>query len=354
MKGNIKKIILISLPALTFVVPVLLYVLFLKGRVAEMLAYEGGQLWTVIVIGAVCAAFVYVLSDKLFSSFTVQEDDEEELQWEEDAFEREENENSLAMEEYPELFSKREAEDETEAVPSYRESLKKAFDACREQEITEDTTPDSNEVEEDRSYFDSFVCFEKKEEARGLYDDIPCELPEGYVPFVEDSEEEEEEEGVDEEAYETPAGALRYGAVLVMCILISFVSAFACSFSYTGVSRDGVFLSSMFSQKEYKWSDAKNYSVDTTFFGKLRITVTMKDGAEAEIVPHSLNITDVEEGGFESLYEYAAFADEKLSGLGAQKSIENEDAIVREYENRDDGAFEYVKKILDMENEHDG
>ncbi len=356
MKGNIKKILKLALPTVTFAVPVLLYVFLLGKRASGMLAYAGGDLWVVMGIGAACSICTFVLLERVLSSFSEQIEEDEEWQWEEETFLSERCEDSLAMEEYPELFLKREAYEEQSAVPSYRENLKKAFEACREQGTVEENDEIIGPDEDVQLYLDSFTESEKKEE-KSLYEDVPVELPEGYVPYTqeaedEDEQEQEQEDG-DEELCESHPRAFSRVMILALCIIISFSSAFVFSFSYTGVSREGIFVSSVFSQREYKWGDAKEYSVDTTFFGKLRISLTMKDGTEAEIVPHSLSFTDMGEGSFESLYEYAVFADEKLSKAGAQKRISDEDAIIREYENRDDGTFEYVKKIIDMEHEHD-
>jgi len=357
VKEKIKKYVSVFIVLAVLVLPLFMYHSLLRKRAGEALAYSHDLLWAAVLLCLLFSALALICFLRLFSLGEESEEEAEEI-WdnayeEESSFEKPE-ENSLAMEEYPELFRK-----SKEAFLSEKEPHSPLENILRTLEMQKSTDEEPQEsdgasVRETDEEVISFLSSGDKGDAQrnDIYDNIPDSLPEGYEPYTlyGDEEDENEEEDVTavEEAVEERKRKAPFLAALALtfAVALSYGSAFALSYCYTAPEKDGIRVGRMFFEKEYLWTDAKSYTVDSTVFGKLRICVEMKDGCKRNIIPAGLIATEEGEGEFASIYAYAAYADEKLSEAGAKKMVKDKKALERDFSQKEDGSYEYVKKII--------
>ena len=345
-KMKLRRIGIMLLTAAVIVLPPVLYSrLMVMGNEG---AYMYGN-YRFFLVGVVSVLGGVGLFNLLrVASFQKEEpiEEEEEL-LPEDEQEADIEDHSVTMEEYPELFLKKEEAEAADSPPSYIEALTAALNAQKaeytEEKSEECEIPLDDEVE-------GFLFAEKKDEPRAEdWLDLPDTLPEGYCAYEEEGDEEEEfSYNIDEEGVSEPPSTV--GRVLKRVIVSVLLAAIPLGFAVlmsrfrTDYYSDGIVVSTLTGEKSYSWEDCISYELSPSFSGsQLSFVLTMSDGATVELLPSDYIVLG---DGFDSSYAYASYVGEILDTKGAEKHVRERNTIEQGFADSDD-AGEYVRKLID-------
>ncbi len=161
----------------------------------------------------------------------------------------------------------------------------------------------------------------KNDPVPSLYSDIPTELPEDYVPYEYNEEEDAPED--DEEYYEiTPfhkviakVAATLVASILAIILPINFATVY---------SPDTITVRRPFIAKEYHITDANYYTVGVKLSGDISMKLHFDDGEEKELIfPNSVIQSQGFKNNFSSKYAYAAFCNRLLARSGVEKRFDD-------------------------------
>lgn len=364
-KSKIKTLLCLGAAALAGAMPLTLYfVLISLGAQGAMMYTRNGAFLVCIISLATALAVPVVIKDVLLCEKNAYE--EEPYQDGEEAFEPCEETSSAqtddfgkAREEYPELFG-RSAEvgevadtEKREASHPYYEALVNAMSAQR---ITKKEIEEISVAGESVPELCDILGVEKKEENKvghDIFDDLPDTLPEGYrLPDADEDEEDCEYEEWEEELGEYRLKKAKSPVLLKVCVcvivvLLSLGVGVLLSFRSTLYGDDGFTVRSLASSTKYKWSDCTEYEIGPTFAGdRIKLTVRTSDNKEVELLPFGAVMTEEFYEKYESVYDYALMAEEKLSEEGAKKTVRERGTLENEFVSGTD-IGEYVKKLID-------
>lgn len=324
-----------------------LYHLLLLSNVKGAMLYGGVRYYLVMIV-AVLFSLVPMF---LWREDSRAQKGEEEEKWEYEPLEESLDvgeDVSLAFMEYPELFLKKEAdEEETEGektdAPSYHEALERAMASQKAEYVPEE--------EESLIENDGIFSFEKseKEDIPDIYSDIPDTLPEGYE-ITEESEEEEDDGDGDEPQQlieDSRKMRIRKVAATVLSFLIPLVFSFAMSKNYVVYGEDGLTVSTPFEEKTYIWQFCRSFEIGPSFFGdSLSFVLYMSDGEKVELLPSDFKADNSFYEKYDSEYAYSVAVSEKLIRAGAAKTVKEKNTLESSLALREDMG-EYVKKLID-------
>ena len=210
---------------------------------------------------------------------------------------------------YPELFKSKDTE--SESVSFNRPDISRLI---REQggEVKKPDEPQEKEdilgkIEAEKSFDYS------------LYEDIPTELPEDYVPYEYEEEAEEAEDYEEYEIPKIPPLAIKLPALFIASLLAIFLPINAA----TVYSPDTITVRRPFMAKEYAITDAEYYTVGVKLSGDVSMKLHFKDGHEQELVfPTALIESKSFKSSFSSEYGYAAFCNRLLKRSEVEKRFE--------------------------------
>lgn len=363
-KNSLKGISAFALSAVVAVCPIVLYLLLLNKAASSSLMYSADKLWTVIIVSVLCAAVVWlILRRPLYK-------EEENLVQDEcvyDEFEQDEPvqtpsfDNSAAMEEYPELFLEKDVKDDSEfAMPAYYDTLSQMM-AAEKREYVPNEDDGAAEILSAREILESGKSFES-ESADGfghdmsIYENIPMDLPEGYIgakvydPKEDETDDEEEWDAGVEERRKPHIGetVLSKVVIAVSFTLIAFLTSFFFSEEYTLYEKDYVTVSTLGNEVTYYFCEAAEYIVSPSFFGdRLSVEMITESGAKIELLSSGQFMGEKFFDEFDSIYEYGAYVCEKMNGCGIQKTVLERKTIEGEFLGADDKTEEYIKRIID-------
>ena len=362
IKKFVKRTAVFSLSCIAAVCPPVLYLFLLDKSCSSSLMYSADKLWTVVIVSVLCASVVWlILKRPLYKeeSIVVAEDN--------DGYEQEElsatpvYDNTAAMEEYPELFLNKEfKEDNGEGAPAFYEALSEMM-AAEKREYVSEEDGGAAEILSAREILESGEDIEKKNAESldrdiSIYENIPMELPEGYVSAkVYDPKEDEpyEEEG-DQEVYEEKRrpslGETVLSKVVVTAVftLAAFLSAIAFSTEYTLYEKDSVTVCAFGKESTYSYEDAVEYIVSPSLFGdRLSVEMIIGNGEKIELLASGQFMGEKFFGEFDGIYEYGAYVCEKMNEGGAVKTVRERKTIEGKFFGVGDKTEEYIKRIID-------
>lgn len=218
------------------------------------------------------------------------------------------------LEEYPE-FSRRISAEVSE--PITRPDIKKIIEEQKGSVASEE----NETILEEDDYLSSFKPKAPvTADSDPIYDNIPSELPENYVPYEEDEEDVTDEE--DEEEYEYSLRISPIGVRIFIALLCCVLAVILPINTATVYSPDKITVRRPFSVKEYSLSDAESYTVSVKLSGDVSMKVRFSDGTEKELICSSYDvISDQFDSNYSSAYGYAAFCDRLMKKKGITKHI---------------------------------
>ena len=160
---------------------------------------------------------------------------------------------------------------------------------------------------------------ETKSADYSLYEDLPSELPEDYVPY--EYEEEPEDEDYEEE-YELPVipPLVTKAVALFTASLLAIFLPFNAATVYT---LDAVTIRRPFSVKEYAITDAEYYTIGVKLSGDASMKLHYKNGHEQELIFSAAIKSKEFTSSFSSEYAYAAFCSRLLKRSGKEKRFDD-------------------------------
>ncbi len=365
IKKSLKRILVFAFSCIVAAFPLVLYLFLLNKSCANSLMYSADKLWTVIIISVLCGGIVWLTLKRPIYRGEVSMLGEEEAEG--DIFDEKELEeapvydNSAAMEEYPELFMKEKVKADSEnGAPSYYEALSEVI-ASEKREYAPEEKEGGAEIlsareilaTEENSENENTESFQRD---MSIYENIPMDLPEGYVSakVYDPKEDELLQDDEDEGEYETKVRRFPGETVLskviitVVFTLVAFLSAFLFSTEYTLYEKDSVTVSTFGKEVTYSFEEAVEYIVSPSFFGdRLSVEVVMKDGEKIELLSSGQFVGEKFFREFDSIYEYGAYVCEKMNDNGAKKTVLERKTIEGEFIGTGSETEECIKKIID-------
>lgn len=251
--------------------------------------------------------------------FTYSEDsyreDDEDPEYDEYMTEQtdEPTEGQINIPEYPEFFSGEVEEEKSGYAPPDIKEFIRQQKAEYEPEVQETDIVDDD-------FLNSFKNNSKADEEKSLlYNDIPTELPEDYVPYEEETEDEAYD--YDDEYEELP----RIHPLIsrITLTIASAALAILLPINFATVYTPGsVIIRRPFSVKEYSLKEANSYSVGVKLSGDVSMKVSFSDGSQKELIfSGTAHKSKQFANNYSSQYGYAAFCDRLLQESGIEKSL---------------------------------
>ena len=284
-----------------------------------------------IVLSIIAAAYVGVLlypgNTENDSSFDEPEKAEAETETVSATWDKGNIDESV----YPELFERETAEEKTEPPLSYPDIKKIIGEQKAEADIVQETV-------DTKSAWDEFVGMRETSEIKtDLYADIPAELPEGYVPNYETTEDPvEEEDDIPEKS--TKKLIIKTAVAIILCILAVILPARLM----TVYTEDSIIEYSLTGKTEYRLTDAHHYTVGVKISGDVSLKVNFGD-KEFELVVNGDFISDKFSVRFTSAHSYAAYCDRIMKNAGVDKNISNLNSLT----NYPEDCTRYVNEITE-------
>jgi len=261
-----------------------------------------------------------------------------------------------AREAYPELFEDRQKlakADEKADKSTYHALLNEVMLSNRAESLpAESGEEDKTEDDWSEALSDYLRRSDDGEGLTGAYIDLPDELPEGYVPYVEEEtgDDEEEDEEYEEQDSSDKGVAVRILSA-VMLFALPIILAIVLSQIKTLYYKDGVATATVFGTCDYAWEDCERFEISPSFFGdRLSVKLFMKDGEEIQLLPSDLFADEAFYDKYESEYDYAAAVGERLEAMGAKKTVREKNTLRGGLALRED-IGEYVRRLCDIEDE---
>ena len=364
IRKSLKGLLAFLVACVVGAVPLLLYLYLLNRSCDGALMYSPDKLWPTIIISVICGSVVWlVLKKPVYREEKVILDDED-YRYDETVEEeiRPAVDNFAAMEEYPELFSAKEcSEKSVPASPSYFDTLAEVMASEKRDYVSEEAEKSSVIMSASDLLRGGETDSDKSDTGFGrdmsIYENIPMDLPEGYVkakvydPYEDDEDEEEELSCIEEESkVRLSLGETVVSKVVITLVMaaVAFATAFVFSMDYTLYNSESVTLSSVGKKVTYAFEDAAQYIVSPTFFGDdISIVAVMKDGKEVELLPSGHFASEEFFEEYDSVYEYALYACEKMNDNGIEKTVRERKTIEGEILGVEDERAEYIRKIID-------
>ncbi len=365
IKETIKRFLIFLFSCSVAAGPLAVYLFLQNKHCGDSLMYSADKLWPVVIISVLSAGIVWLVLKR-----PLYKEEESQIQQEDDLYvgfedtepaEDVDYDNSEAMEEYPELFSVGADSAEAEnAAPSYYETLFEVM-ASEKREYVPEKQEESVNILSAREILAPEESLEGEallDEGRdmSIYENIPMDLPEGYVgakvydPLDDKDEQGDKDEGGYEVRERRYPGETVVSKVIITAVftLFAFLSAFLFSMGYTLYERDGVTVAALGKEREYPFADAVEYIVSPSVFGdRLSVEMIMGDGKRIELLPSGLFIGERFFEEYDSVYEYAAVVCEKMNDNGAQKTVHERKTIEGEFFGTGEKTEEYIKRIID-------
>ncbi len=320
-KNKIRLICAVGSGISTFLITCFLSILIIKTTLGNTVyAISTPLLFPLCIIAALLVCRIFLPGDRYAEGLETEENELNSDEYNANSKETEDCFPQLDESAYPELFAKKQ-QTETDLQFSRPDIRKLIREQSGESEISVDT--DENEKKDDDIEELLHIEAKKASEINSIYNDIPEELPDGYVPYEYEDETDEDEEDDEYEDYAEP----RISKVILRIIIGIAASALAvilpinCATVYTA---DSIKIKRPFSEKEYQLTDADYYTVGVTLTGDLSLKSHFKNGKEFDLViPSTVIKSDSFKGNFSSEYGYAAFCNRLLKRAEVEKRFDD-------------------------------
>ena len=280
-KNKIRLICAVGSGISTFLITCFLSILIIKTTLGNTVyAISTPLLLPLCIIAALLVCRIFLPGDRYAEELESEENELNSDEYNANSKETEDCFPQLDESAYPELFAKKQ-QTETDFQFSRPDIRKLIREQSGESEISVDT--DENEKKDDDIEELLHIEAKKASEINSIYNDIPEELPDGYVPYEYEDETDEDEEDDEYEDYAEP----RISKVILRIIIGIAASALAvilpinCATVYTA---DSIKIKRPFSEKEYQLTDADYYTVGVTLTGDLSLKSHFKNGKEFDLV----------------------------------------------------------------------
>ncbi len=256
------------------------------------------------------------ISSRIFS-VTSNEEIEYEEENAETEYEETEESDSIVLPQldesaYPELFQNKQTQEA--ALKTSRPDIKALLHEQSGEFEAEIIKEEKEELPDD-----FLLNLKEPEKKCSLYEELPTELPEDYVPYEYDSEEENVED-YEEEYTITPLHRVVAKIILTLVsAALAIILPINCATVY---STSSVTVRRPFSKTEYVFENADYYTVGVKLTGDISMKLHFSDGTEKELIYPDYAVTS--EGfknSFSSKYAYAAFCNRLLKRSGVEKKI---------------------------------
>lgn len=362
IKKSVKRIAVFAVACIVASGPLVLYLYLLNKSCESALMYSADKLWTVVIVSVLCASIVWLILKR-----PLYKEENAAMAEDNDEFEEEElsqapvYDNSAAMEEYPELFLDKEIQkDKEEGAPAYYEALSEML-AAEKREYVPEKDETGSTIRSAREILESDeICDGEAEDSFGrdmsIYENIPMDLPEGYVSakVYDPKEDEPYEEEVSKEVFEEkrrPALGETASSKIVITVaftLAAFLAAILFSTEYTLYERDCVTVSAFGRSTTYSYEDAVEYIVSPSLFGdRLSVEMISENGEKIELLASGQFMGEEFFEEFGSIYRYGAYVCEKMNEGGAEKIVQERKTIEGEFFGSGGETEEYIRKIIE-------
>lgn len=335
------------------VLPIGLYLLLIKIRAQGAVLYSAPLLWPVAAASLAAALFSYAVLRRKVPCEEELPADFRDFASDFDGTVQELSTQSPAPAfsgeaEYPELFSddRDKAADETGTQAENDMSAKIAFaiwaqkERCDSAPVPDDVTSDEDDMW--KSYLKSGKAEDNKPDMR-LYDDLPSELPEGYIQKETDAQEDREfSKGYTVKRITLGETLISKAVCVSAAAVLSLGLAFGASFSLTAHTDSGFTCGTA----PYAWADVEKLTVSQRLFGSLSVSAKTADGRKTELFPSTVFKGEGFYEKYESIYACMANTVHRAQASGAEIIVLDREAIDTYYKDADDATYDYISQII--------